>query len=412
MTNVQVPERGPQDVSRDAWNSLRVSPDFWSLVEAKVLSVSVLSNGGARLHGSAFVGSAICDDVRIDCVEKVPGALAALLSHGTPGIRVEPVQGPTTDTGSLIRLLVDSFLDHVQGYVSDGRDWFYSTRVEVSPLVGGRLRVTDTVTLRARGLRHRVAFDRPIVERVTPTNRLILAALREVETLASLSLVGAEQLAGARAMAAWFADCLGADVLFGSSQGFIASVPVLMSKARTTRVGEMISIAGALLAHAGMDRGASQTGSAPLAWFVNLETLFESTVRNLLAATVSPGLTVLKGGRGTKVFPDTGRLNADPDLIVSGPSSVEAIGDVKYKVWSSAADAGDLYQLLVHSAAFGANSAFLVYPSDSFAERALGPAVTGATTRLFAVDLLNLGQDVERMANALGLTTTLDAIGA
>jgi 5-methylcytosine-specific restriction endonuclease McrBC regulatory subunit McrC len=403
VTQLSVPERGGLDISRDVWAPLRESDDFWKLVERKVLSATALPGGGARLAGSAFVGSAICGDIRIDCTEKIPGALGALLSHSTRGIRVQPVTGPTTDSGSMIRHLVDAYLEHVLVYASKGRDWEYATRREVSSLVGGRLRVVDTVILRARGMRHRVAFDRPVVNRVTPVNRLVLAALREVETLASLSLVAETQLSRARGLAALFADCLDIEVLVGSRTRLVEQVPTLVAMARDDHVRELLSLGGALLAHSSMEAGASQTGQAPLAWFINLENLFETTIRRRLRVALQGRLSVRKGGDAVFVFPSTARLSANPDLIVEDAVTTMAIGDVKYKVWDGDVEPSDLYQLLAHAKAFDANRAFLIYPSDSFSERRMGPSVTGADTSVFAVDVLHIDEGVKQMAVSMGL---------
>ena len=82
---------------------------------------------------------------------------------------------------------------------------------------------------------------------------------------------------------------------------------------------------------------------------------------------------------------------------------MSAVGDVKYKTWDGSAAAGDVYQLLVHAAAFNCARAFLLYPSDHFAARRLGRAATGADVHLFAVDVRRMQDGIKMVATELGL---------
>ena len=88
------------------------------------------------------------------------------------------------------------------------------------------------------------------------------------------------------------------------------------------------------------------------------------------------------------------------------------MGDVKYKGWSGAAVASDLYQLLIHTAAFSGTQSFLVFPNDEYRAMRLGKAVTGSDTWLFALDLRNLTKSVSLMAHDLGIETRDLRIGA
>src|SRR5690606_21543821 len=85
--------------------------------------------------------------------------------------------------------------------------------------------------------------------------------------------------------------------------------------------------------------------------------------------------------------------------------------DVKYKTWTGAAAAADMYQLLVHCSAFDCNHAFLVYPADHFAVRNLGLAATGAAVHLFALDLRDLSNSIRQMVSVLGMGTADTLLG-
>jgi 5-methylcytosine-specific restriction endonuclease McrBC regulatory subunit McrC len=94
---------------------------------------------------------------------------------------------------------------------------------------------------------------------------------------------------------------------------------------------------------------------------------------------------------------------ADPDIVIYATEATH-VGDVKYKDWERAAGArADLYQLLVHAAAFDGESSFLVYPHDKFEAVELGDAVTGSTCSLFAVDVRDVPSSVRRCAARLGI---------
>jgi 5-methylcytosine-specific restriction endonuclease McrBC regulatory subunit McrC len=95
---------------------------------------------------------------------------------------------------------------------------------------------------------------------------------------------------------------------------------------------------------------------------------------------------------------------AQPDLLVRSGTDTLAIGDVKYKEWEGSAGASDVYQLLVHAAAFDCAQAFIVYPADHFEMRSLGKSATGANTWFFTVSLRDLESDLRLVASELGWT--------
>jgi 5-methylcytosine-specific restriction endonuclease McrBC regulatory subunit McrC len=159
------------------------------------------------------------------------------------------------------------------------------------------------------------------------------------------------------------------------------------------------------LSHNSFDPGAALPGIAPFSWFVNLAVLFESAVRQRLAAIIADGLQVTPGRVSRlSVFPDSAILVADPDMVVSS-SSFAIAGDVKYKNWYGTAEASDLYQLLIHARAFDANRAFLIFPSDSYAEIHLGPAVTGCETWLFTIDVRNVDAGLRAACESMSIAT-------
>jgi 5-methylcytosine-specific restriction endonuclease McrBC regulatory subunit McrC len=402
---ITVTERGHTEIGQAEWAVLQESDDFWCLVECKVLAVTALPGGRARLDGSNLVGRALCDGTVLEFNEKLPGALLALLTAGRPAFKTVTSAAPLTELGPLVALLAQAFVEEVRDYVGAGRKWTYRIQRMTSSTIGGRLNVSATLRLRASGMRHLASFERHVISHATDLNRLLYAGLREIEVLARLMPVGEKTLSGARAISLFFDDCRDAEVVFGSSEALARSAAVLGGSAKYDKYASMLALAGVLLSHNSFDPGEAIPGIAPFSWFVNLSTLFEDTVRRRLAAVVATESLVTLGRDSTvAVFPETAVLIADPDMVVTN-SDLTAVGDVKYKNWSGAADASDLYQLLVHARAFGGGRGFLIYPSDSFSELHLGPAVTGCEIWLFAVDVRNLDEGLRAACASMSIGT-------
>ena len=272
--------------------------------------------------------------------------------------------------------------------------------------------IARSVQLRARGLGHLLAFEKDVVSFKTPLNRVVLAALMEVERLVEAIGVAAGDIARSRGLALLFADCRDVEVLFGERSGLVRAASDLATRGRTRRQRDIAALASVVLGHESFERRTATWREVPRAWFLNLENLFERAVISQLRKAV---LTeVVRGSeRPRSVFPRRpDAYQAYPDVVVCDAGGGTAVGDVKYKNWTGAAVASDIYQLLVHTSAFSGRISFLVYPHDEYQEISLGEAVTGADTWLFALDVRDLGDGVTRMAAALGLDTVAGATPA
>ena len=407
---VSVRERGQTDVAQDTWAVLSGEASFVRLLEGGVLSAALLPGGRVRLQGECFVGWAQCGDVAIDIQEKVPGALGALLCYAThSAFRIEHARSPASDLGTLAVLLIRQFLAAVTEYASGSREFVYERQRRVGSLVGGRIDIAGSLQLRARGLGHLLAFDKDVVSFNTALNRVVFAALMEVGRLAKVIGVGAADVARARGLALLFSDCRDVEVLFGERARLVRTASDLATSCRTPQQRDIAALASALLAHESFERRTATRAEVPRAWFLNLERLFERAVIVRLREAAPPGTTVSRGGEGPRpIFRrGTGTYSAYPDVVLSRSDGGVTVGDVKYKNWAGAAAASDIYQLLVHTSAFSGTVSFLVYPHDEYQAISLGEAVTGTDTWLFALDVRNLGDGVTRMADALGLDTSI-----
>lgn len=404
---VAVPERGHVDLPLPVWAKLESTEGFRRLLERGVLAATLRPGRGVRLHGSCYVGRAQCGEVTLELREKIAGALGSLLGYAThDAFRLERTQAPASELGDLAALLVRQFLSAVTAYASRGKEFRYAVERRTGSLVGGRLDITRSVQLRARGLGHMLVFDKNTISQNIPINRIILVALREVERLARLVRISPDDIVRARGLAMLFGDCRDAEILFGRRTSFVAQAQSLLDTTLQGPLRDMIALAIVVLAHESFDHLALSPAAVPRTWFLSLETLFETAVRNVLTDAMRPSRRITRGGEhGRRVFRKvTSEYAAYPDLVLSQAGAIEAVGDVKYKTWEGSAAVGDVYQLLVHAATFECRQAFLVFPSDRFEIRRLGDAVTGCDVMLFAVDVRDLRRDVASLVAELGVS--------
>lgn len=404
---IAVPERGEVEVPWTVWKQMESVTSFRLLLDRGVLAASLLPGGSVRLRGSCYVGRAQCGDMVLEIQEKINGALVSLLRHAThEAFRVERADAPVSELGDLNALLVHQFLASVTAYASQGRNFLYTVKRQTGSLVGGRIDITKSVQLWARGLRHLLVFDKNMVTYNTPVNRIVLAALREVERLSRLVRIRQDDVVRARGLAMLFADCRDSEILFGRRAAFVDQAHALLNAPLPGPVRDTVALASVVLAHESFEHSSEHPAAVPRTWFLNLEALFETAVRNVLAEKLRPIRRISRGGdHSRQVFARvTGEYTAHPDLVVSGAGGIEAVGDVKYKTWDGSAASGDVYQLLVHAAAFECRHAFLVFPSDRFEVRHLGCSATGCDVKFFTVDVRNLHRDAESLVEELGLS--------
>lgn len=402
---VRVPERGRVDVPTNVWRRLAGSQAFWRLVDQGVVTVSSPSQSGITLGGGCYVGQAVCGDVLLELHEKIPGALAALLrfaSHDAFSVLATPAPG--SEMGDLVVLLIKQFLATVGAYTARGRQSIYARERKVGSLVGGRMRVVDTVRLRARGLGHLIAFDREKLSYDTRLNQVVDGALREIERIASSVAVPPLDRARARAFAMLFSDATTGREQHRERPRLLTAAEECAAQERTDQMRDLAALAGIILAHQSFEHGTEVRSHSPRAWFLNLEHLFESACRTVLRGLCKGRFSVdRRQGRAPRIFEREEReFRAHPDLIIRADEA-HAVGDVKYKEWTGTATASDLYQLLVHASAFETDCCFLVFPSDGYSSRSLGSAVTGSLTWLFAVDIKALDRDLATALDVMGL---------
>lgn len=395
---ISVPERGEVHVPTSTWNRLRTHQAIWDLVERKTLSVKAQRDGSVVLGAGNRVGLIRTGDMTVAVVEKVPGALTALLSNYSASVRTTGLAGLASKDERLLDQVVRGFVSSVREYVTQGRDWAYE-RVQMNgSVVGGRLLVAQTLRLRASGRRELVAYDKRVISHVTRLNQCVAAALRLTERLHVNRMITERTIAEARGLAPFFEDNSTVEVLMGTPADH-ARTAVEMARGETGARADVLELAAVVLGGAGLGT-ANDAGHAPLTWFVNLEDLFERAIRDLLSQLLG-GWEVVKGGGQAHLFPDAFHLEVDPDLVVTRADHLTLVGDVKYKDLTGKPTPSDLYQLVAHARALGSKHAFLVYPAASNTSVSLGRSMVDVTVRIFRLDVSDLPAAVAWMMETL-----------
>lgn len=396
---IQIAERGSEQVCASKFAELRNTQEFWNLIDRDLVTVKILASGGAVLSAGPFVGRAICGDELVEIVEKIPGSLEALVSYlANEAITIEPILGARTQIGRLMRYLVRAFLQEARRYLTLGMEFEYRREKGQGPLVLGPIRIPATLRLRARGFRHHVAFDRTIASRETVKNVAVSRALREVELIARLVELDSASIVQARALRMYFEDYR--SVATNSRQGLADECEALLHFEDAD--ADLLALCALLLRHESFETTDWIGATAPRSWFINLESLFE---RALLHAIDQVGYAGLSAAKGTdfkrSVFRRPAHGAANPDIVLLQDGLTVGIGDAKYKAWHDKPIRSDLYQLMVHSEAFGSSVSFLAYASDHYQSRFLGESVTGAEVHMYALDVGNLETSVTSMLENL-----------
>jgi 5-methylcytosine-specific restriction enzyme subunit McrC len=407
---IRVPESGSTYASPEIAASVSADPALWRLVEAGYLRVEPQLNGGMRIFASTLVGQVNVADTTLEIFEKIPGETAVLLSHASLGaFRIEEEKRSVTPPGPLVGLLVHEYLKRLRRYASEGRESGYRTRRETGSLIGGRLRPVETIGLRARGLGHLAAFDRSELRHDTDLNRVLYRALRRISAIARFTPLLHGDISLSRALGLVFEDCFDRRFLAMSDENALRTAGQLRGVRPSHQ--DVLELATLILANVSLDPGSQLAASSPRSWFIDLGVLFEATITNLLGEVVGAQYSVEEGSvRRPPIFDgQRHRYRADPDLVVRSAAMTVAIGDVKHKAWLAAADEADMYQLLVHTAAYQGAHSFLIYPNTEYEALHLGRSAVGSDTWLFAVDVGDLRMSVASVAKVLGIAPKVAA---
>lgn len=405
---IRIVEQRTTAVSREEYRELEDSPAVQELIEGGVLTLlrSRTTTFGAR--AGAYVGQAVIDgERRLIIEEKSPGALEALLHWSVPeDFREVSAPSPIAyrPGGALMETFARRFLTHLAEYVRHGRLKEYRPTSSASSRPRGRIDVRSTARLRAKGDVSRVAFVRPQLTADLLPNRLLALCLVSIETIFRLQDGATDVVETARFYAPLFEDV---DRIRLERREWGTRAAAFREAFADDRVdGELktaLAYARALVLNLGPWPDTAWAEGPPTSFFLNLQTLFEDAVRQLLASACDAPVA---RGRDLEepLFEELpGRYIVDPDVAIGPTGGVQIVLDCKYKDLDKYPGHDDVYQVAAHAAALNCQSAVLLYPGASVDLQPLGTTAVGVHVEVGTVRMQHLKEDVAELARRMGV---------
>ncbi|MCF1469049.1 hypothetical protein FS764_19285 [Agrobacterium vitis] len=331
--------------------------------------------------------------------EKFPGATDAMLAALRPGKqKVVEVLGLGDHDYDPLRSLVRRFIPVIRTYLSGFRKVRYRDELLTGTLAGGRLDVRGTIKLRISGKGHRLAYRKSQITSDLPYNVCIYAALMQVERLAKSAAIPPSEIAMARALRAPLADCEKSVSRLNLSQ--LKALAKEQAKANSNSRSEIavpIELALTLLEATPDETNEGERIDVSRSWFVNLENLFEVSLRDCIRRQLQNSFRVTSPSKRPDLFqPSLGRYRANPDVVVKdGDGDCVMIVDAKYKDIAGWPSASDIHELLAHAAGYHAPRAVIFYPSDAeFRVMDFGTSVTGCRVIAVGIRFNHFEQDI------------------
>lgn len=257
--------------------------------------------------------------------------------------------------------LISSFkFIEVQGFVKK-----FLPRREVTSFPHGRIDLNGTLRQWANGKLHVVSSQSFEQSADVPENRVIKSAfLCILSTIKSSSDAGKKLVRSAN-------DCILKipSYVKQASSADIADVKHSMALRRMSEIRgyytQCLTTAVMILQGAGLSLRHSQGPVGLDSFYINIENLFETYLREILRRQANEHTSVLDGNEeGKKALFDSGVSNdAKPDILIRGQEKI-LVAEVKYKDKPSR---DDYEQAITYAVSFRCKRVILVYPrSNSF----------------------------------------------
>lgn len=405
---VVVRERGVAPLDGYQWRAISSDPGFRDLVTRAILGAQPSRSGGWELTAAGYVGRAQIGGLEIVVDEKISGGFLAMAEVLAPrAFRLARAASPVILDRRPQAVLAEMFVASVRSYLSGYAFAEYREESQSGAYVMGSLDVPRTAALRARGIRHKVSFRRNRLTDDLPLNRIAWRALGEVASSESASTIGEDLAASARALRSAFGESAVEAAKLSRREIIAEALAEADLTGRPPLVAEAAALSLAVLQGAAPSEGSPPEAVVPRSWFVNLENLFERVLRTCIGDALAGFAEVSGPDRNSPLFiGPPRRLPANPDVIVRVGSRV-AVMDAKYKDREVAPHAAEIFQLLCHASALGADRGALFYPSNGAnPPLAMGSASTGCEVWAFSVDLTRPRKSVLEALVSMGLASS------
>lgn len=411
---ITVRERSTAEISESAYRILESTPDFWALVEEGIFSLLRSKGKKFGLKANAYVGQfSIGERFHLQVTEKVPGSVAGLIRCAAPDdlrTLLSPSLHGNADT--LLTEYARQLIRAVGRYVSHGRVKSYVCRTDELSSPKGRIDMRASALRLARGKKGRLVCTRQVLSADLPVNQILGLSLAAAEPL----LRAQPELAEVRALCLTYAPMFD-DVSWRRLAHQPARVRAGLFDAAFAHVRHgtdlyvALGYARALILNLGSWSGDEKGLLTPHSYFLNLETLFENAVRQVLQELIGKNMVQKGIERKVPLFAEVSeRYIVDPDIVVSGGDLI--VADCKYKDLSGYPAHADVYQLAAHAQALGAKRSVLILPGEERALVKLGTTISGLEMNVAQVRPRELYDDLKALASVFALGAPANAVSA
>lgn len=401
--DITVPERGSRGVTKALMATLIEEKGFLDLTKRNIFRIAQSRSDGWSLEAGNYVGSAIVGGAHLKVVEKVPGALQSLLEIITPdAVKLANADTPIAFDETPQLVLVRIFLQATRRYLSKGKAIQYLRARENGAYISGRLDIPATAQLRARGIRHKVAYQRSLVTDDVPLNRAVFQALGVLLQPGNAFPDVTPFRATIRTLRTQFAD---ASVdQYGAPAELLYHVSALADDITCPPAHRELASLAAVILENGARTAEQHDALAPRSWFINLENIYERALRTTLAKESAHDVTISGPIKRPAIFSSLpGRYRANPDIVIVSAMETTIV-DAKYKSHNGWPSNSDIHELLSHAAAYGAKKAALVYPAEAdFSVKALMTSATGCDVWLFQIPFPRFKESVRDILAAIDI---------
>ncbi len=372
-------ERSSLPLSEWQYEFLESNDDFWKLSSNGIVSLERKGKAQCFIRASCYVGQAVIGGKLLRVQEKIPGALAGMLiSAGDLSAKLLKTTGVVDKTGKILKDIVEQFLENLSAYLLSGRARSYVLRSHESPLPKGKFHIGRTINLRALGRGDLLAYTSNELTADLPINRLIGLGIHAIDGIVSCwekSTETSSLLERIRVMGVLFEDVAWPEMSRWSYERMDDCFCAVEEEARSDQVRRLLSYARLFALHFGI--GPTPMVTVPVSWFVNLEKLFEDSLRHSLkkALNESGSNVNVIDWRDSKRYvfgADERGFRAKPDIALVSDSENLCVLDGKYKEFAGKPQEADVYQILVHAHTYETKTCVLVYPGESFEYTNLG----------------------------------------
>ena len=269
MVTVSVTERRRRALTPEQRAAISSSDGFWDIAEAGYVSYRRAGHAVHEVVGHKYVGRAVVGNLEIRVDEKAKGTVLALVQAATGAeLRLQQADSPATDFDVVSRHLMHEFVSAAGSYIAHRRAARYEYSPATGPVLAGSLDLSRTIAQQAAGRLGQFAYTEGRVVRDEPLDRVVLAALDELDRAALALKLDDETIYQARWLAGALEEVRDYDYLSTARAEFLDLADRVEQGRETESVdADLARLAAVALLHRGFEPDMPSEGTVPRAWF-------------------------------------------------------------------------------------------------------------------------------------------------